>query len=897
MNSNWLIKVAMFVHGEGDHVIAYKSHVFLIDPHKQDLDNPVVRQMANFLGTNTIDLMKTYGDTWDYLSHLKDMRPDILQGYIHDNSLVLQSSDFQHRSGSRLLQNIVKSLGLRNVEYNNEYNSYDNISSEQLKGSIPKNLYHGTTSEYAYRILRFGLQPGEATTNYPGLGPHNDISHDEVVFLTEDIEKAAYHATNAVNQQGGFPVVFEFNIPDPSKLVSDYDVESMYDEEYEGNIYNNTYKAPVTEFSSKIKEPPFDFSKKIGVFGYKGRIPSNFITDILIQSEEGYFYGYNSDKWVNVTQEQLQSALDFQDPMMYNYEPEGEDEEEYEYENDRYASSWFTRLVKVSNMPQNINKNPTEERIFQFIREACLEIERMTGHRPTARVAGGWVRDHFLNKESKDIDITVDMPGTEFAQYLYSIANNPEIVSQATSTEARPDQIKNLTVAFLKIFGEDIEILPLRGKEVYEYGNRNPISTEKATPQEDAYRRDLTINSMFYNINEDSVEDFTGQGYQDLMSMTLRTPTRPGQDPYSEALRILHEDPLRLLRIVRFNSRYTNSQIAPEVLEAMKDPEIQHQLVRRLYGDTTGGIVPERTADELRKIMSGEQPEEAIRVMLDTGLLQQMLLLPKEYRPLHMDQKSKYHRLTVIDHTLEVLKNVNNLSQEFGLTNKQRMLMNLTALFHDLGKLDVRSHKKKRKGRMGYSGDPNNPNRLTHQQASQERWDAFSKALKLSDEESSVVSDAVLNHMNPHEHVKSQSPPSDKQLRKYLRKNPAWVFQYIHAMADAMSKNTPSNPEAAVLYRNNLERLRSLAPTADQFGNIPPQQDLLKGPEIIQIVGLPPKPPAGIIKGYIEVVKELIRDEQDNNPTLDPQSASNMVANLRDMGQFGQGVLAPYFSI
>jgi len=556
---------------------------------------------------------------------------------------------------------------------------------------------------------------------------------------------------------------------------------------------------------------------------------------------------------------------------------------------------------KYAALPPGINVplEADEEQIFRFIQAACEDIGAITGVRPTARVAGGWVRDKLLNKQSKDIDITVDaMGGDEFAQWLYKIAEqryggNQKVVTEAKTTEERPEQIKNLAVAFLRIFGQDVEILPLRGQEVYEEGSRNPVSTQEANPQEDAYRRDLTINSMFYNINESKLEDFTGHGYDDLSTMTLRHPARPGHKPIDEAHRILSEDPLRWLRYVRFLSRYQNANLDPVLLEAMKNPDIQHQIVRRLYGDREGGIVPERTAEELRKIMMGQQPEKAIGIMFETGLLQQMLMLPEEYHPLNMDQQNKHHALTLIQHTMEVIKNANQLAQEFGLDDKQRMMMNLTALFHDIGKLDPRSHKEKDDGSRGYAGSEG-PDSLTHQQASQERWDVFAKALKLSDEESSWVSDAVLSHMNPHAHVEEGVQPSDKQLRKYLRKNPSWVFQYIHAMADSMSKSEEPNTAAADPYRANLDRLRSLAPTADEFGNMAPAQDLLRGPEIIGIVGLPPKPPKGMT-GYIEIVKEIIREQQDANPSFSQPEALQLVQNLSIQGRSGQGPLALYF--
>lgn len=543
-------------------------------------------------------------------------------------------------------------------------------------------------------------------------------------------------------------------------------------------------------------------------------------------------------------------------------------------------------IIRSAALPPDIKVplDPIEEKIFMFLR-SCISSQP----KPVElRVAGGWIRDKLLGKQSKDLDITVQgMTGTQFANLVKKYAEDiygpqQQIIGTVKDTDARPEQVKNLAVAFTRIHGQEVEFLSLRGHEVYEEGSRNPISVNmQASPEDDALRRDLTINSLFYNINTDRIEDYTGKGYDDLATMTLRTPLDP--------IQTFRDDPLRLLRVIRFYSRYPKSTIAPEVLQAMTDENVQNQIVRKILNpNEASGIVPERTAIELRKIMSGEQPEKAIRVFYDTGLLSKMLNLPTEFHPLNMDQMNRHHKLTVIDHTIQVLKNVNALCKEYGLNEDERMRMNLASLFHDLGKLDPRSHTPKNDGGRGYSGDPNNPNSLTHQQSSGDIWSRFALALKLSDEETSFVQDIVVNHMNPHGHIEGKGDTSDRQLRKYLRKNPSWFFQYIHAMADAMSKDEEVNPSAAEPYRSNIDRLRAMSPQVDNFGKTPPATDLLNGQEIIQIVGLPPKPPPGVSIGYIELIKEKIREAQDENPALTKEQAKQIVQNMLASGELKQ---------
>lgn len=541
-------------------------------------------------------------------------------------------------------------------------------------------------------------------------------------------------------------------------------------------------------------------------------------------------------------------------------------------------------LLKSANI--SIDLSPIESKICNYIQLVCNEIPLLSNNKfaaPTARIAGGWTRDKLLGLQSKDIDVTIDnMTGEQFANFLQTFDKQRgiNVTSRINTTEARPEQIKNLAVAFTKIYDQDVEILNIRAGEVYAPGSRNPISTRPGTPQEDAFRRDLTINSLFYNINTGQVEDFTGKGIEDLglynktKTIVLRTPLEPKQT--------FLDDPLRLLRVLRFHSKYNNSVIAQETVESMKDQEVQNHIARKIINPKEStGIVTERVSEELRKIMSGEQPEMAIRIMYDTGLLHKLLNLPKEFNPLNMNQQNKHHQLSLIDHTIEVIRNVNKLSKKFGLDNEYRAMMNIAALFHDLGKLDPRSHVIKPDGTRGYSGSPDG---LSHQQSSADVWTQFAKALNLSNQESEFIGDVVLNHMNPHGHIKES--PSDRQLRKYLRKNPSWFFQYIHAMADAQSKQKhDDNGTDISAYQQNIERMRALYPNIDQFGKQPPHQDILNGHEIMNIVGKPARPPKGMRGSYIDAVKERLREAQDENPLLTKEQATQIVYNMISSGE------------
>jgi len=518
-----------------------------------------------------------------------------------------------------------------------------------------------------------------------------------------------------------------------------------------------------------------------------------------------------------------------------------------------------------------IQLSPLEHKIFSFIRNAIDEMPQ----RPVARVAGGWVRDKLLGVESDDIDITVDsMSGKDFVDWLAQIArqrygaNSPVKVLNA-DFETSDEQVKRIAAGQISIFGQQIDVVSLR-KEIWEDPDtgeklvRNPIVV-KGKPEEDAFRRDLTINSMFYRINDGQIEDFAG-GYSDLASMTLRTPAIPegyvgGKPPgmddmewhYREAIRVFTEDPVRLLRVLRFYSRYPKSNLfgynpkrgkEGPIVRAMRNPQVQELLTNKLRDPSSKGIVAEKNAKEFLKIMAGDRPHEAVRIMWDTGLLGSLMNLPEDFSPFDMDQRNKWHDQTVIEHTLAVVRNVNELSNKFGLSADERMMMNLAALFHDMGKLDPRAQKVKPDGSLGFYGNPNHPEKKNHQQSSKELWLQFAKNFKFSNQVRDFVSDVVLEHMTPHDHIKSLKP---SVLGKFKDLNPRWKFVYIHAMADAMSKGPTTDYEKGAPYEDLINQVEQIElPT------------LLTGNEIMQLTGLKPGPVIG------EIMKTIRQRQYEN---------------------------------
>jgi tRNA nucleotidyltransferase (CCA-adding enzyme) len=246
----------------------------------------------------------------------------------------------------------------------------------------------------------------------------------------------------------------------------------------------------------------------------------------------------------------------------------------------------------------------TEDRLKTFLLDVATFINsKNAGSEPVVlRWAGGWVRDSLLGKESDDIDVAVNvLTGAAFAEKLYLYVNSLddtvfqarygltklEVVGRLHVVKSNPEQSKHLETATLKIFGYSVDFANLR-TETYTADSRNPIM-KFGTAQEDAFRRDATINALFYNLNEDAVEDFT-EGRQDMANGVIRTPLDP--------LVTFTDDPLRVLRLVRFAGRL-GFTIDAQTETAMVDERVLKALKAK--------ITRERVGAEVEKMLKGIQ--------------------------------------------------------------------------------------------------------------------------------------------------------------------------------------------------------------------------------------------------------------------------------------------------
>ena len=214
---------------------------------------------------------------------------------------------------------------------------------------------------------------------------------------------------------------------------------------------------------------------------------------------------------------------------------------------------------------------------------------------------------------------------------------------------------------------QDIDFVNLR-KEEYAEDSRVPTMTF-GTAEEDASRRDLTINALFYNINTGLVEDFTGRGIQDLQAKLIRTPIDPVQT--------FKDDPLRMLRALRFAARF-NFTCDPEMFESMQNQEIRDAFKAK--------ISKERIGDEIQSALKLRNQKYYLDLLHSSGLLPVIFESPKSVSNIYSDAKLQQ----IFEKNAEVWRRACHLmhtSEELTKKMQERetrfLYFTLSSLLHD----------------------------------------------------------------------------------------------------------------------------------------------------------------------------------------------------------------------
>ena len=417
-------------------------------------------------------------------------------------------------------------------------------------------------------------------------------------------------------------------------------------------------------------------------------------------------------------------------------------------------------------------------------------------------VVGGYVRDIFLYRHSKDIDFVTVGSGIEVA----------EAVARKLGKATRCNVFKNFGTAQVKHRGIELEFVGAR-RESYTHDSRKPI-VEDGTLDDDLARRDFTINAMAISVNSASfgelIDPYDGIG--DLDRQIIRTPLDPDIT--------FSDDPLRMMRAIRFATQL-GFTIYDETFDAISRNAARIEIISR-----------ERIVDELMKIMASPVPSIGWCLLDNSGLLP--YILPELNAMKGVQTVNGRGHKDNFDHTLQVLDNVARKSDNVWLR--------WAALFHDIAKPVT----KRWDDRLGWTFH-------NHNFIGAKMLPRIFRNMRLPlNEKMKYVQKLVELHMRPIALVEEEV--TDSAVRRM-------IFEAGDDIEDLMTlceaDITSKNQEKVRRYIDNFRLVRDKMAELEERDRIRNFQPPVSGEEIMQIFNLPPSREVGTIK---ENIKNAILD-------------------------------------
>lgn len=442
-------------------------------------------------------------------------------------------------------------------------------------------------------------------------------------------------------------------------------------------------------------------------------------------------------------------------------------------------------------MADFINSNKIISKIAGFALKSNTE----------AYLVGGYVRDKLLGMEKSDIDISVIGDSIQFA----------ELIAKEFST-ALTAVYKKFGTAMLDIEGTKIEFVSAR-KESYRSNSRKP-DVELAELKDDLQRRDFTVNALAVSLNNGNNEiiDHFG-GLDDLKDKILRTPLDP--------LATFNDDPLRMMRACRFASQL-GFEIAGDTFHAMK--QMKDRLRIKKGEDTV--VSQERITDEFLKILASPKPSIGLNLLFKSGIME--IIFPEVHNLEGVDQRKDFHHKDVFYHTLQV---IDNISQ-----NTDNLWLRFTALMHDIAKPPT----KKFVEGTGWTFHG-------HEDLGSRWQKKIFTRLKLPFDKLPYVEKLVKLHLRPiplaNENV------TDSAVRRLIFEAGDDIEDLFKlCRADITSKD----PTKVKKYLENFDKVEKKVAEVEERDNIRNFQSPVKGDEIMKICNLEPSRAVGVLKTAIE---------------------------------------------